>query len=169
MRGASGLPSQSRLPPCQLSRRESQVCAPPKVCRKLSLASPLGRGGLALARTERASCQPHRPLPWLSPLRARPPRSLVSFWLTPTKVKTVGRCPTPCKLFEKSLSKNFNLAPLGFRRCCLPAYRWQRLSANCSRRCRRRRPAAPRPRTSPPPAWTPWSWGKSPAGSPRRW
>ena len=35
----------------------SQVGAPPKACRKLSLASPLGGGGLALARTERASCQ----------------------------------------------------------------------------------------------------------------
>ena len=98
-----------------------------KACAKLSLASPLGgrwcpvgtvqrltepagESGLALARTERASCQPHRPLPWLSPLRARAPRSLVSFWLTPTKVKTVGRCPTPCKLFEKSLSKNFYAA-----------------------------------------------------------
>ena len=23
------------------------------------------------------------------------------------KVKVVGRCPTPCKLFEKSLTKNF--------------------------------------------------------------
>ena len=35
----------------------SQVCAPPKVCAKPSLASPFGGGGLALARTERASCQ----------------------------------------------------------------------------------------------------------------
>ena len=52
-----------------------------------SLASPLGGGGLALARTERASCRPHHPLPWLSPLRARPPRSLVSFWLRAHKVK----------------------------------------------------------------------------------
>ena len=51
------------------------------------LGSPFGRAGTASAVTERASCQPHRPLPWLSPLRARPPRSLVSFWLTPTKVK----------------------------------------------------------------------------------
>ena len=59
------------------------------------LTEPAGESGLALARTERASCRPHHPLPWLSPLRARPPRSLVSFWLTPTKVKTVGRCPTP--------------------------------------------------------------------------
>ena len=75
-------------------------------------APPLGGAGTAAAVTERASCQPHRPLPWLSPLRARPPRSLVSFWLPPTKakVKVVGRCPTPCKLFEKSLSKNFMLA-----------------------------------------------------------
>ena len=61
---------------------------------------------------EGASCQPHRPLPWLSPLRARPPRSLVSFWLPPTKgkVKVVGRCPTPCKPFEKGLTENFMLA-----------------------------------------------------------
>ena len=35
----------------------SQVCAPPKACAKPSLASPFGGGGLALARTERASCQ----------------------------------------------------------------------------------------------------------------
>ena len=35
----------------------SQVGAPPKACRKLSLASPLGGGGLALARTEGARCQ----------------------------------------------------------------------------------------------------------------
>ena len=82
-----GWPSQSRLPPCQLPQRGSQVGAPPKACAKPSLASPFGGGGLALARTERASCQPHRPLPWLSPLRARPPRSLVSLWLTPIKVK----------------------------------------------------------------------------------
>ena len=51
------------------------------------LTEPAGESGLALARTERASCQPHRPLPWLSPLRARAPRSLVSFWLTPIKGK----------------------------------------------------------------------------------
>ena len=30
------------------------------------LTEPAGESGLALARTERASCQPHRPLPWLS-------------------------------------------------------------------------------------------------------
>ena len=72
---------------------------------------PLSRLAAA-AVTERASCQPHRPLPWLSPLRARPPRSLVSFWLPPTKVKgkVVGRCPTPCKPFEKGLTENFMLA-----------------------------------------------------------
>ena len=51
------LPSQSRLPPCQLPQRGSQVGALLKVCAKLSLASPFGGGGLALARTERASCQ----------------------------------------------------------------------------------------------------------------
>ena len=112
VRANGHLPSQSRLPPCQLPQGGSQVGSSPEACRKPSLASPLGgrwcpvgtvqrltepagESGLALARTERASCQPHRPLPWLSPLRARPPRSLVSFWLTPTKVKTVGRCPTP--------------------------------------------------------------------------
>ena len=27
------------------------------------------------------------------------------------KKKTVGRCPTPRKLFEKSLIKNFNIKP----------------------------------------------------------
>ena len=52
-----GVPSQSRLPPCQLPQRGSQVCALPKACAKPSLASPFGGGGLALARTERASCQ----------------------------------------------------------------------------------------------------------------
>ena len=44
--------------------------------------------------------------------RVRPGRWFL-FRLTPTKVKVVGRCPTPCKLFEKSLSKNFTLASLG--------------------------------------------------------
>ena len=37
-----GVPSQSRLPPCQLPQRGSQVCAPPKACAKPSLASPFG-------------------------------------------------------------------------------------------------------------------------------
>ena len=36
------LPSQSRLPPCQLPQRGSQVGAQPEICRKPSLASPLG-------------------------------------------------------------------------------------------------------------------------------
>ena len=71
------------LASCPLSRLAAT--APPK--GEPSLASPLGGGGLALARTERASCRPHHPLPWLSPLRARPPRSLVSFWLRAHKVK----------------------------------------------------------------------------------
>ena len=73
--------------------REPAVCPlrPP-----LEGTSPKGGGETWLslreswhgaAVTERASCQPHRPLPWLSPLRARAPRSLVSFWLTPHKVK----------------------------------------------------------------------------------
>ena len=44
--------------PCQLSRRESQVGSPPEACRKPSLASPFGGGGLALARTERARPPP---------------------------------------------------------------------------------------------------------------
>ena len=96
VRAVGGLPS----PSCQrhdtspkgggetwLSLRESQVGSPPEACRKPGLASPSGGGGLALARTERASCRPHHPLPWLSPLRARPPRSLVSFWLRAHKVK----------------------------------------------------------------------------------
>ena len=34
--------------------------------------------------------------------------SLAFFYaLRAYKVKVVGRCPTPCKLFEKSLTKNF--------------------------------------------------------------
>ena len=34
--------------------------------------------------------------------------SLAFFYaLCAYKVKVVGRCPTPCKLFEKSLTKNF--------------------------------------------------------------
>ena len=83
----------SRLPPrsaagqrptgTQRPQRGNQVGSSPKACRKPSLASllggrwcpvgtvqrltePAGENGLALARTERASCQPHRPLPWLS-------------------------------------------------------------------------------------------------------
>ena len=88
--------------PLALSVTADAVPAPPK--GEPSLASPLGgrwcpvgtvqrltepagESGLALARTERASCRPHHPLPWLSPLRARPPRSLVSFWLRAHKVK----------------------------------------------------------------------------------
>ena len=39
---ASVLPSQSRLMPCQLPRRGSQVGALPKACAKPSLASPFG-------------------------------------------------------------------------------------------------------------------------------
>ena len=71
------------LASCPLSRLAAT--APPK--GEPSLASPFGGGGLALARTERASCRPHHPLPWLSPLRARAPRSLVPFWLRAHKVK----------------------------------------------------------------------------------
>ena len=58
-------------------------------CQKLvqSQVSPPPLGEVPPQGAERASCQPHRPLPWLSPLRARAPRSLVSFWLTPHKVK----------------------------------------------------------------------------------
>ena len=79
------------------------------VCHWQTAPEPAGESGLALARTERASCQSHRPLPWLSPLRAHAPRSLVSFLADAhkVKVKTVGLCPTPRKLFEKSLTKNF--------------------------------------------------------------
>ena len=54
---ASSLPSQSRLMPCQLPRRGSRVSSPPEACRRPSLASPFGGGGLALARTERAAHQ----------------------------------------------------------------------------------------------------------------
>ena len=39
---AGALPSQSRLMPCQLPRRGSQVGALPKACAKPSLASPFG-------------------------------------------------------------------------------------------------------------------------------
>ena len=49
-----GLALSVTAAPCQLSRRESQVGSPPEACRKPSLASPFGGGGLALARTERA-------------------------------------------------------------------------------------------------------------------
>ena len=44
---AGGLPSQSRLPPCRLPRRGSQVGTQPEVCRKPSLASPFGGGAPA--------------------------------------------------------------------------------------------------------------------------
>ena len=54
---ASSLPSQSRLTPCQLPRRGSRVSSPPEACKRPSLASPFGGGGLALARTERAAHQ----------------------------------------------------------------------------------------------------------------
>ena len=36
------------------------------VCHWQTAPEAAGESGLALARTERASCQPHRPLPWLS-------------------------------------------------------------------------------------------------------
>ena len=86
VRGAGGLPSPpsfgGHLP--QRGRRDLAFCKP--LVSRL-LGSPFGGAGTAAAVTERASCQPHRPLPWLSPLRARPPRSLVSFWLRAHKVK----------------------------------------------------------------------------------
>ena len=41
---AGNLPSQSRLPPCQLPQGGSRVSSPPGVCRKPSLASPFGGG-----------------------------------------------------------------------------------------------------------------------------
>ena len=93
------------------------------VCHWQTSPEPAGESGLALARTERASCQSHRPLTWLSPLRAHAPRSLVSFLADAhkVKVKTVGLCPTPRKLFEKSLTKNFyarcRSAPPVYMRC----------------------------------------------------
>ncbi len=86
VRGGGGLPSPpsfgGHLP--QRGRRDLAFCKPLVSCL---LGSPFGGAGTAAAVTERASCQPHRPLPWLSPLRARPPRSLVSLWLAPTKGK----------------------------------------------------------------------------------
>ena len=51
--------------------------APPKGGGETWL--PLWGSWHGAAVTERVSCQPHRPLPWLSPLRARAPRSLISF------------------------------------------------------------------------------------------
>ena len=98
--------------------REPAVCPlrPP-----LEGTSPKGGGETWLslreswhgaAVTERASCQPHRPLPWLSPLRARAPRSLILFWLTPIKVKAVGLCPTTCNPLKR-VDLNFQLASLG--------------------------------------------------------
>ena len=76
------MPSGHRLALSPLPRRSVMDAA-----HWAASPEPAGESGLALARTERAICQPHRPLPWLSPLRARPPRSLVSFWLPPIKVK----------------------------------------------------------------------------------
>ena len=42
IRANGHLPSQSRLPPCQLPQGGSQVGSSPDACRKPSLASPLG-------------------------------------------------------------------------------------------------------------------------------
>ena len=97
-----GVPSQSRLAPCQLPQRGSQVGAQPEICRKPSLASPFGGGGLALARTERASCQ--RPPPMgcvealaggpLSRLTATaPPRGEPSMCATKSLRKAKSRLP----------------------------------------------------------------------------
>ena len=72
--------------------------------------------GTALAVTERASCWPHRPAlgkPLSRCATVREKRCAVSLAFSyalrayKVKVKVVGRCPTPCKLFEKSLTKNF--------------------------------------------------------------
>ena len=100
-------PCEGPLATCPLSRLTAP--APPK--GEPSLASPLG-GGALQRRAERASCQPHRPLPWLSPLRARAPRSLILFWLTPIKVKAVGLCPTTRNPLKR-VDLNFTLASLG--------------------------------------------------------
>ena len=59
-RGSGDRPLGNVPPGRSGPQRGSQVGALLKVCRKPSLASPFGGGGLALARTERASCQ--RPL-----------------------------------------------------------------------------------------------------------
>ena len=61
-RPVAQLPSQSRLPPCQLPQRGSQVCAPPKACAKPSLASPFGGGAqwapFSADRAGRRECPP---------------------------------------------------------------------------------------------------------------
>ena len=72
----------------------------------------------AFGMTERASAgsQPSfRKATFL--VRYRPGKTLRCFpsffpALRACKGKTVGLCPTPCKLFEKSLSKNFTCLPL---------------------------------------------------------
>ena len=76
-----------------------------------SLASPFG-GGALQRRAERAPCG-HLP----GALRAgkggaKGPCFPSFFRLPPTKGKgkVVGRCPTPCKPFEKGLTENFMLA-----------------------------------------------------------
>ena len=67
------------------------------------LGSPSGGAGTAAAVTERATAPPS------GKGGAKGPCFPSFFRLPPTKGKgkVVGRCPTPCKLFEKSLSKNF--------------------------------------------------------------
>ena len=61
------------------------------------------RPGKAGRFSAAASVGPER-----SPLGTRTPVSLAfSHALRACKGKTVGLCPTPCKLFEKSLTKNF--------------------------------------------------------------
>ena len=58
------MPSQSRLPPCQLPQRGSQVGALPKVCRKPSLASLFGgRWSPVGTVQDRPSRQARRSLP----------------------------------------------------------------------------------------------------------
>ena len=82
------------------------------------LGSPFGGAGTALAVTERARRWPHRPAlgkplsrcPTGRERRGKAPVSLAfshALRAYKVKVKVVGRCPTPCKLFEKSLTKNF--------------------------------------------------------------
>ena len=95
------MPSQSRLPPCQLPQRGSQVCALPKACAKPSLASPFG-GGAPLWGAERARRQ--RPSPMgcvealagcpLSRLTATaPPRGEPSMCATKSLCKAKSRLP----------------------------------------------------------------------------
>ena len=94
---AGGLPSQSRLPPCQLPRRGSQVGTQPEVCRKPSLASPFGGGAPAGGGEGEALRRPGKAL------RCFP--SFLTCAARPVRARSWGAAPHPASFLSRKLGK----------------------------------------------------------------